>query len=412
MAGLLDKLLYGTGKGGPQASATLAEPVQAPGLLSGLPEAQHPVLSFLLGGQSGLDSGRERAAQASAMQAAAQKRAMVKQYVDQSDLSPVEKLQAMANPDVYLDTLAKRQQELDKPYTMNEGDERHQGGQTFYNPRTIMSDDQFIQTQQGGGVKNVYRRDPSFNENTQRQNVEADAQTAADALAQRRQEAAQQFSLGQGNLAMRRAEFGRSGPGGTRPATPEEKAAYGIAADVPAAMGPGGIKVITGTGAALKPVPVQVQKGIIENRASMGQIDGALDAIRRNPKALGAHNVLGDAIMQRVPGAAGVDGVEARAKLADIGSLIIHDRSGASVTISESPRLLPFIPSVTDSPKVAAEKLRGLREKLANTTNEFETAYGEDSGYRPMGGGARQQQQDQAAAPKRIRLDAQGRVVE
>jgi hypothetical protein len=189
------------------------------------------------------------------------------------------------------------------------------------------------------------------------------------------------------NLAMRRAEFSRNGPGGSRPATAEEKAAYGISADVPASMGPGGLKVISGTGAALKPVPAAIQKAITGNKSSMTQIDQAIADIDSNPKALGFGNALApDSVTQRLPGAAGSGGVGTRAGVANIGSLIIHDRSGAAVTASETPRLKPFIPSVTDTPEAAKTKLRKLKQVLENNNNEMDVVYGEGSGFRPMGG--------------------------
>lgn len=181
-----------------------------------------------------------------------------------------------------------------------------------------------------------------------------------------------------------------------RPATAEEKAQYGIPIDVPAQMRPDGtITPITGTGAALKPVPVKIQEGIVGNRAAMSQIDQAIALLRQNPKAMGLQNYLPEGAMQRIDPA----GIPVRAAVANIGSLIRHDRSGAAVTASETPVLKPFIPAHTDTADAAIKKLQGLRQQYENTTGEMEMTYGSDSGYRPMGGQA-QPAKGTPAAPR------------
>jgi hypothetical protein len=53
-------------------------------------------------------------------------------------------------------------------------------------------------------------------------------------------------------------------------------------------------------------------------------------------------------------------GVAARAAITNLGSAILHDRSGAAVTAAEFPRLQPFIPSMEDSYDTARTKLRAL----------------------------------------------------
>lgn len=168
-----------------------------------------------------------------------------------------------------------------------------------------------------------------------------------------------------------------------RPATPEEKATYGISPDVPAQIRPdGSISVVSGTGATLKRVPAKIQEGYVGNSASVRQIDEAIAAIQANRSALGFKNVLGETLNQRLD----PKGIDARAGVANIGSLIIHDRSGAAVTAAETPRLLPFIPTVTDTPDSAVKKLKLLRKQYENANAEIEVAYGEDSGYSAMGG--------------------------
>lgn len=188
-----------------------------------------------------------------------------------------------------------------------------------------------------------------------------------------------------------------------RPATAEEKAAYGIGADVPARRMPNGsVEVVTGMGARQRPIPAKVQEGYVGNRTSLRQIQEAIAAIRANPRALGWGNYAPEAITQRLD----AGGVKTRAPVANIGSLIIHDRSGAAVTAAETPRLKPFVPQVTDTPDAAIAKLEALAREIENRNSEIEVTYGEESGYAPLGG--------QAAASggaKRLRFDAQGNII-
>jgi hypothetical protein len=170
---------------------------------------------------------------------------------------------------------------------------------------------------------------------------------------------------------------------GYRPATPEEKAQYGVGADVAAQMGPEGqFQVISGTGIANKRAPAAVQSGYVANRKSISQIDAAIAAIKANPNAFGLKNTFGDQVNQRLdPG-----GVGPRAAVANIGSMVIHDRSGAAVTMSEQPRLMPFVPRVTDTAEAAIKKLQLLKEQYAATNAEIDTVFSEDAGYIPMAG--------------------------
>jgi hypothetical protein len=127
----------------------------------------------------------------------------------------------------------------------------------------------------------------------------------------------------------------------------------------------------------LKPVPPNINTAISENRAALAKVDKALQAIERNPGALGAKNYLGEFLMQRLDPA----GVDVRALVSDIGSLKIHDRSGAAVTASEFPRLRPFIPRPEDEKDVAAKKLRLFKAEYEALLNDFRQTYNEQNGY-------------------------------
>ena len=72
-------------------------------------------------------------------------------------------------------------------------------------------------------------------------------------------------------------------------------------------------------------------------------------------------------------------GVDTRAAIGDLGSMVIHDRSGAAVTAAEFPRLRPFIPLASDSPEVARKKVKRFVQEYkaeVEAQKEFFTASG------------------------------------
>lgn len=128
-----------------------------------------------------------------------------------------------------------------------------------------------------------------------------------------------------------------------------------------------------------------ILKDIATNKTNASVIDDALKELDAHPDAVGLKRGAADlpfiggaadAINQRVD----PEGVAARASLANISSLVIKDRSGAAVTISESARLRPFIPSTGDTPKTIRTKLRKLRQAI-----ETETALLQQASGRPRG---------------------------
>lgn len=166
---------------------------------------------------------------------------------------------------------------------------------------------------------------------------------------------------------------------------PEETQALGLDPNVKYQRAPDGqITALGGQSKAqLKPIPPAAAKDIIENRRSLRNIDTTLDEIAKYPDAIGpTTGMLGNWWSQiHDP-----KGVPARSALANIGSLIIHDRSGAAVTVSETPRLQPFIPLVTDPPAVAKQKLARLRAEIGGMNADYEAQYSEEQGYRPFKG--------------------------
>jgi hypothetical protein len=146
-------------------------------------------------------------------------------------------------------------------------------------------------------------------------------------------------------------------------------------------------------GKPLKDIPATVNKAIIENDISMNKANRALDLLQgknvTTPKGdviKGSADATGfwkgltpQVILNKWdPG-----GVSTRAFVADIGSLKVHDRSGAAVTASETPRLKPFIPSIYDAPDVAAEKLVNFKAEYEDIQRGLTETYSKEQGYRP-----------------------------
>lgn len=130
--------------------------------------------------------------------------------------------------------------------------------------------------------------------------------------------------------------------------------------------------------AKLKDLPAPIQKAYLENGSALGKIDRALAAVDEYPEAFGSKNMLGDAIRQRTD----PKGVNGRALIADIGSLKIHDRSGAAVTAAETPRLKPFIPDVNDTPDTIKKKLALFQKEYQAIQDDIAATYTREQGYK------------------------------
>lgn len=128
----------------------------------------------------------------------------------------------------------------------------------------------------------------------------------------------------------------------------------------------------------LKDLPATMSKSLMENNAALLKIDSALAAIEAYPDALGVKNYLGDTVRQR----SDPNGIKARALVADIGSLKVHDRSGAAVTASETPRLKPFIPSATDDAATVKQKLELFQKEYQAIEDDIRGTYSREQGYK------------------------------
>jgi hypothetical protein len=109
------------------------------------------------------------------------------------------------------------------------------------------------------------------------------------------------------------------------------------------------------------------RKAVYSNAASIKQIDDAIAKVKARPQSFGLDMSLGDAVNQRYD----PEGVSHRAAIADIGSLKRHDRSGAAVTVGETPYLTPFIPTTTDKAEAIIAKLESLKRNYNLINNEI-----------------------------------------
>ena len=127
----------------------------------------------------------------------------------------------------------------------------------------------------------------------------------------------------------------------------------------------------------LKPIPANINTAISTNDMSIKRIQEALDLIKKNPDAVGLKNLLpGQALDRMDP-----KGVAARSAISDIGSLVIHDRSGSAVSVGEMQRL-GFIPTPTDRADNAKTKLEAMLKWAKLNQQGLSETYGEDQGYK------------------------------
>ncbi len=138
----------------------------------------------------------------------------------------------------------------------------------------------------------------------------------------------------------------------------------------------------------LKPIPPAAQKTIIENAQTLKTIDdaitlnsgGSVGGLKGSAEATGlVKGMTPNFILNRVDS----EGNLSRSAIADLKSAIIHDRSGAAVTLGEMSILKPFLPSESDDQKTVIEKLKRLKQKVQNEASLYEQTYNSEQGYKP-----------------------------
>jgi len=130
----------------------------------------------------------------------------------------------------------------------------------------------------------------------------------------------------------------------------------------------------------LKQVPVHAQKAIVGAATTIEKLDNVIAAMeaKTGGDATGLKGYLPNVVLNR----AYPEGTDARAAVADIGSLVLHDRSGAAVTAAETPRLMPFIPQITDTKEVALKKLKRMRQIQVDEAEALAGTYTPEQGFR------------------------------
>ena len=128
---------------------------------------------------------------------------------------------------------------------------------------------------------------------------------------------------------------------------------------------------------ASKPIPDNINLAILKNDQNIKSLQNTINLLAKNPDAVGVKGYMPQAVLNRKD----PKGVDARAGIADIGSLVLHDRSGAAVTASESPRLMPFIPLITDDIKTATKKLTRMLEIAKDDQLGLTQTYSKEQGF-------------------------------
>lgn len=199
------------------------------------------------------------------------------------------------------------------------------------------------------------------------------------------------------------ARRGGQQPQGAPPAAPQPQQAPVQPAAAPAAPAPvqGGAMPIGQTGMVAAPPPApnggvtlrqvgpqqmppaNIVGGMLENASSLRKIDEGL-AMLRTPAGQGGVGIVAGVVPGAILDRANPSGVDVRAIIADIGSLKIHDRSGAAVSASEFPRLRGFVPSLSDNPETIQRKLANFRREYLGILQDQYATYGPTGGYRPI----------------------------
>ena len=132
-------------------------------------------------------------------------------------------------------------------------------------------------------------------------------------------------------------------------------------------------------------LPSAAAQKLFDNQTNLRRAETALalmegknvGEMKGDADATGWKGFVPDAVLQRLD----PKGIDARAALADLGSLVIHERSGAAVTAAEFPRLQPFIPTPKDDPETVKKKLRRFAQIYRDVASETSNFYRE-SGYK------------------------------
>lgn len=163
--------------------------------------------------------------------------------------------------------------------------------------------------------------------------------------------------------------------------------------------------------------PATVVTGMLENAASLQKIDDAFAALA-SPDAKGSVGLLPGMVSgtpfvgQPIINAMDPKGVAVRAIIADIGSMKIHDRSGAAVTAAEQPRLRPFVPTTTDDADTIRIKLQNFRREYASIMKDTYSVYGPEGGYKALPAIEEKLRRAEQSGPQKLRFNPETGMIE
>lgn len=175
----------------------------------------------------------------------------------------------------------------------------------------------------------------------------------------REQEDRQEFTAQQNQLYKRTADQLASVAGGRGGAASHGKAPSGYRFTAGGALEaiPGGPH--DPSGKSVKLTAAQ-QKAYDDSDVLLGHIDNALEAVKRNPDAIGKKTIIPDIALGHID----PEGVQTRAAVAGLAAEKVHQLSGAAVSPAEFARLRPYLPASGDSAQTATNKLNNLRGEV------------------------------------------------
>jgi hypothetical protein len=126
--------------------------------------------------------------------------------------------------------------------------------------------------------------------------------------------------------------------------------------------------------------PEKIMTGMQGNVSGIKNINQVLRELDAHPNSVGMKALQGEWALQFTD----PEGVALRAGIADLTSMEFHDRSGASVTAKESPRLKPFLPAPTDTVAALRTKLERLRAIYRDVLEDNYSVYGPEGTGRSL----------------------------
>lgn len=139
----------------------------------------------------------------------------------------------------------------------------------------------------------------------------------------------------------------------------------------------------TGVGGKPLRVPPSMVKAFNESAQTEANVDSALAELTKYPSGVGLASMMPDAVNQRWD----PDGVALRAAIVKVSSQVLHDLSGAAVTVGEDERTKPYIPKVTDTPATVRIKLMKIRQIAEQMKANIQGQYPIDEGWQPLSTG-------------------------